>query len=268
MSAIKLPKDLATVLDDAWTATQKVPGHLGENEARFLGLLAAGLPSRGAIVEIGSFKGRSTVMLAKVAGHYGLGPVVAIDPHNSPILLDREANPDASSYQDFLDSVRSAGVSHLVEPHRAYSADVARTWDRPIRLLWIDGDHSYDGAKKDLDGFLPYLLPLGAVALHDTLNAFSGPIRVFVEDILRSDRFGPAGFVHSIGWAQFRPEDGLKYRDRRMSLAHRATRLIPFVADDKELRGWAKRLYKFNRFRVPHSAIDPNEWAALLGAVG
>jgi hypothetical protein len=110
------------------------------------------------------------------------------------------------------------------------------------------------------------MVPLGVVALHDALNAFPGPIRVFVEDILRSDRFGPAGFVHSIAWAQFRPEDGEGFRERRSSLARRASRLIPFVQSGEELRGMTKRRYKFNRFRVPHSAIHPDDWASLLNS--
>lgn len=79
---ITIPGDLHKVIDEAWEATRTVPGYLLENEARFLGLLAACTPATGRIVEIGSFKGRSTVMLAKVAAHYGLGQVVAIDPHN------------------------------------------------------------------------------------------------------------------------------------------------------------------------------------------
>jgi predicted O-methyltransferase YrrM len=83
---INLPPDLDIVLERSWAEARKVPGHLVENEARFLGLLAACVPVKGSIVEIGSFKGRSTVMLAKIAAHYGLGPIVAIDPHNSPIL--------------------------------------------------------------------------------------------------------------------------------------------------------------------------------------
>jgi len=264
LETIKIPADLETVLNEAWEETRKVPGHLGENEARFLGLLAACAPARGAIVEIGSFKGRSTVMLAKVASRYSFGPVVAIDPHNSPILLDHQANPEASSYQDFLDFINAAGVSNHVESHLAYSTDVASFWNRPIRLLWIDGDHSYEGAKKDLDGFFPHLVSLGIVAFHDALNAFPGPIRVFVEDVLGSDRFGPAGFVHSIAWAQFRPEDGHAFREQRSSLARRASRLIPFVESGSELYGMAKRRYKLNRFRVPHSAIDPRDWASLL----
>jgi predicted O-methyltransferase YrrM len=264
LARLKIPADLETVLNDAWEQTRRVPGHLEENEARFLGLLAACVPASGAIVEIGSFQGRSTVMLAKVASHYGLGPIVAIDPHNSPILLDRQAHPEASSYQDFLDSIHAAGVSHQVESHVAYSTDVASSWNRPIRLLWIDGDHSYEGAKKDLDGFFPHLVPLGVVAFHDALNVFPGPIRVFVEDVLHSDQFGPAGFVHSIAWAQFRPQDGHTFRERRSLLARRASRLIPFVESGKELHGMAKRRYKLNRFRVPHSTIDAWEWASLV----
>jgi len=215
-------------------------------------------------VEIGSFQGRSTVMPATVASHCGLRPIVAIDPHNSPILLDHHANPEASSYQAFLDSIHAAGVSSNVESHLAYSTDVASSWNRPIRLLWIDGDHSYEGAKKDLDGFFPHLVSLGVAAFHDALNAFPGPIRVFVEDVLRADRFGPAGFVHSIAWAQFRPGDGHAFREWRSSLAGRASRLIPFVENGNELRGMAKKRYKLSRFRVPHSAIDPGKWASLV----
>lgn len=264
MAAITVPRDFHNAINEAWEQTRNVPGHLGEQEARFLGLLAGCTPATGAIVEIGSFQGRSTVMLAKVASRYGLGPVVAIDPHNSPILFDHETNPEASSYEDFLASISAAGLRDHVEPHRAYSADVAKSWKRPIRLLWIDGDHTLEGAKRDLDGFLPYVVPGGVVAFHDALNAFPGPIRVFVEDILRSDRFGPAGFVHSIAWAQFRPNDGHRFQRSRSSLARRAARLLPFVERGDELHGLAKKLYKFYRFRVPHSAIGARRWTSLV----
>src|ERR1700722_5988908 len=159
LASINIPADLDSVLNGAWGETWKVAGHLEENEARFLGLLAACVPANGAIIEIGSFRGRSTVMLAKVASHYGLGPVVAIDPHNSPILLDHHADPESSSYKDFLNSIHAAGVSNHVESHVAYSTDVASLWKRPIRLLWIDGDHSYEGAKNDFHRFFAHLVP-------------------------------------------------------------------------------------------------------------
>jgi predicted O-methyltransferase YrrM len=266
LAAIEIPADLDAVLDAAWAAACKVPGYLMEDEARLLGTIAACVPASGTIVEIGSFKGKSTVMLAKVAEHYGLGSIVAIDPHNSPELLDRQADPAASSYKDFLRNIEAAGIASQVEPHRAYSKDVSAGWNQPIRFLWIDGDHTYQGAKTDFDGFFPHVSPNGVVAIHDTLNVFSGPIRVFVEDILRSNQFGAAGFCHSIAWSQFRPQDGSQFQKQRARLERVAAPLIPFVKDDKELHGLTKLLYKLTRSRVPRSAISPAKWVSMLNS--
>jgi SAM-dependent methyltransferase len=265
---ITIPADLHKVIDEAWEATRTVPGYLLENEARFLGLLAACTPAKGRIVEIGSFKGRSTVMLAKVASHYALGQVVAIDPHNYN-LSEKVGGGNsparaASTHEDFLNSLRTASVLEHVEFHHALSKDVSSSWNEPIRLLWIDGDHSYQGAKDDYDGFAPHVNPFGVIALHDALNAFSGPIRVLVEEMLHSKQFGPAGFVHSIAWAQYRPEDGQKFEEKRNRLARRAARLIPFVKDDVELRGLKKKLYKLHRSRVPRKLPGAAEWSALF----
>src|SRR5262249_31632632 len=115
-----------------------------------------------------------------------------------------------------------------------------------------------------VEGFTRHMEPLGVVAIHDALNAFPGPIRVFVEDVLGSDRFGPAGFVHSIAWAQFRPEDGNAFREKRQALARRASRLIPFVRDGEQLSGMRKRQFKFWRYVLPHSAVDAKEWVAKV----
>jgi hypothetical protein len=261
---LTIPTDLKKVIDEAWEATKLVPGYLLENEAKFLGVLAAIIPAAGAIVEIGSYRGRSTVMLAKVAAHYGVGPIVAIDPHNSPILVNPDGSNSKSSYEDFLHSIRQAGIEQYVEPHLAYSTDVSATWNRPIRLLWIDGDHSYSGANADFAGFLPYVNPNGVIALHDALSNFEGPIRVFVEEMLRSDRFGPAGFVHSIAWSQYRPADGQKFQPQRAQLAKRASKLIDLVEEGQQLRGLKKMRFKLTRSRVPRFPLTHEAWAKQL----
>jgi len=263
---VEVPGDLESVLDAAWNAAEPIPGFLGESEARLLGTIAACVPRAGAIVEIGSFKGKSTVTLAKVASHYGLGPVVAIDPHNfnNVELEAHRTSPDASSYNEFLHNLDTAGVQDVVEVHRAYSTDVARGWNRSISFLWIDGDHSYRGAKADFDGFVGHLLPGGVVAFHDALHEFAGPIRVFVEDVLRSDRFGAAGFVQSIAWAQFRPQDGERFRDSRAALDRVAAPLIPLLQGERELHGVRKLRFKVKRSRMPRGAVSPQAWAASV----
>ena len=166
MAVVQIPSDLGQVLDEAWEAAKNIPGYLTESEARFLGLAAACAPGEGAIVEIGSFKGKSTVMLSKVSQHYGKGPVVAIDPHNfnSPELEELRTAPDASSYREYLGNLEAAGVSEFVDTRRAYSSDVSVKWNMPIRFLWIDGNHTYQGAKEDYDGFFRHVVPLGILA--------------------------------------------------------------------------------------------------------
>lgn len=262
------PGDIEQTIESAWQRTRLVPGFLGENEARFLGTLAACTPAQGTIVEIGSFKGKSTVMLASVASRYGQGPVVAIDPHAGLSYLGADAPHQAPTFEEFLTSIKSAGVEQNVEIRRAFSRDVAKQWNRPIRLLWIDGDHSYRGCKEDFDLFSPYLAEGAVVAFHDSLNAFEGPIRVFVEEILRSDRFGPSGFVHSIAWSQFRPADSLRFLKLRQKLERRASRLLPFVAHDASPAGLRKIAFKLHRSLVPRKPISASQSAALLALSG
>ncbi len=269
MNTVQVPADLDAALDEAWAAAEGVSGFLLEQEARFLGRMAVCAHRDGVIVEIGSFKGKSTVMLGKLAQRYGIGPIVAIDPHtfHNVELVEHRSTPGATSYDAFLNNLETAGVSSSIEVHRAFSSEVAAAWNRPIRLLWIDGDHSYPGAKSDFDGFFPHVLPNGFVALHDALHEFAGPIRVFVEDMLRSDRFGAAGFVSSIAWSEFRPDDGAKFRGTRAKLERAASRLLPLVADDQPLHGPRKLLYKLNRSRVPRSLPSQQQWTAMLNRV-
>jgi MMP 1-O-methyltransferase len=257
---VAAPADLAQSLEEAWARVRATPGFLTEREARFLALIAACTPAAGVILEIGSYKGKSTVGLASIALRYGLGPVVAVDPHSSPSITDPGSGAGRSSWDEFQANLRAAGVGGAVEAHRVYSRDLARDWHRPIRLLWIDGDHTYSGAKADFDLFHAHLVSGGIVALHDVLHMFEGPDRVFAEDILRSDSFGPAGLCGSIGWAQYRPADGARWRVAREALARRFVRVIPLVKDGRAPTGLRKLLYKFWRRMVPHGAPNPATW--------
>jgi hypothetical protein len=257
-SLVELPSDFNSVVTQAWQQASAVPGFLSELEFRTLALLAYCAPRDGVIVEIGSFKGKSTLALASVARQYGLGPVVSIDPHSAPSVTDPDLQGKASSFDDFVTTIRTAKLEQQVETHRAFSHEVAADWNRRIRMLWIDGDHTYKGTKADFDLFSLYLADNATVALHDTLGKnFDGPIRVFVENILRSDDFGPAGFSYSLGWSQYRPGDGWKFREQRKRLERRAARLIPFVTSGRKMQGVNKLQYKILRSLIPHSKL-PN----------
>lgn len=202
--------------------------------------------------------------LASIAKRYSLGAVVTVDPHTGPSATDPDVGATGSSWDDFRATVGAAGVEDAVEAHRAYSRDLARDWDRPIRFLWIDGDHTYRGAKEDIELFRAQLVPGAIVALHDVLHSFEGPVRVFAEELLASDLFGPAGLCGSIGWAQYRPGDGARWRSARRKLARRVARLIPFVREGREPTGFAKLRYKLWRGLVPHAAPDAAAWVRAI----
>lgn len=242
----------------------KIEGFLSPSEMRFLALMAAFPRARGAVLEIGSFKGRSTFILASAAKLAGEDRIFAVDPLVAPSETDPDLGGEASSEADFLRNLDEAGVAGNVEFFKEFSGELAPRWDRPIRLLWIDGDHTYKGTKADLDGFLPSLSDGAIVAMHDVLHEFEGGIRVFAEDILGSPHFGACGFVGSIAWAQYRndPAKTERFRARKLKLGKKAARLIPFVSGGGTLTGLRKKRYKILRALVPHGAADPAKWLA------
>jgi predicted O-methyltransferase YrrM len=159
-------------------------GWLSEAQGRALFDAAAATRGRGAIVEIGSWKGRSTAWLAAGASIAGQR-VHAIDPH----LRSRE-DPAANTLSEFMANIGRAGLAHAVEPLVMTSMDAAEKLTGQIELLFIDGDHEYEGVKRDADLWLPRLVDGGLVVFHDVASAgYSGPRRVFRRCICWSPRF-------------------------------------------------------------------------------
>lgn len=256
------PENFDAFVENLLKDVETVEGYLAPNEMRFLALLAACPTAEGEILEIGSFKGKSTVILAKSAALTGKSKINAVDPMTAPSETDPDLRGDASSFADFQKNIEAHKVAENVEFHQTFSYDLAKSWDKPIRLLWIDGDHTYKGTKLDFEGFAKHLSDGAIVAIHDVLHEFEGGIRVFMEDILLSPNFGACGFCGSIAWAQFRVDEkkSRKFQDEKLILYKKLSRLIPFLVFKKELKGFVKKKYKFFRSRVPHGAVDPHEW--------
>ena len=263
-----IPPGFNTVLDEILLLASGVEGHLIPKEIRFLALLAAVPSTTGEVLEIGSFKGKSTVVLAKAALLANQARIIAVDPLTSPSKTDPDLGAQTSGWRDFQANLKKTGVLQTVEFHQQRSEDLAKKWDpsRKLRLLWIDGDHTYRGAKLDFDLFLPFLNDGAIVAIHDVLHQFDGPARIFAEDMLLSPNFGAAGFCGSIGWAQYvrSPNRSAKTMALKSDLYRRLTRIIPDLAFDQELKGLSKARYKLARARIPHGEISP---AAFLGQI-
>jgi predicted O-methyltransferase YrrM len=166
---------------------------LTPNEVDFLYHLGRVNHCPGVIVEIGSFKGKSTIALARGAAASHGAKVYAIDPHRvqpeEGYLEDTEA--------EFFANIRTAGVAEQVVPMIMTSEEAVRNWREPVRLLWIDGDHRYEPSKLDFTLWEPHVVQGGIIAMHDTIRK-QGPKRVLWEKVFRSGRFQNIAIIDNI----------------------------------------------------------------------
>jgi predicted O-methyltransferase YrrM len=186
-----------TSADQVAAIAGQIEGWLSEPQGRALYAAAAACSGRGAIVEIGSWKGRSTVWLAHGAAVAGQ-KVLAIDPH-----VGSREDPHERTLDAFLANLERAGAAASVEPLVMTSAEAVRRIDGPVELLFVDGDHSPEGARSDADRWLPRVMEGGTVMFHDVATSgYSGPRRVFQQRICRSRQFHRIRRVGSMAIAE------------------------------------------------------------------
>ncbi len=149
-------------------AAMAVQGHVPEEDVRALVGLARGVPAGAAIVEIGSYRGRSAVALALGAQLSARNRVYAIDPHTEFVgPLGGHYGPvdQAALYNNLT----RAGLGDQVAVVCLPSLAAARGWPaRDVGLLWIDGDHTAAAVRADYEAWQPWVLPGGVVAFHDS----------------------------------------------------------------------------------------------------
>ena len=164
-----------------------VPGWLSDEEATALYELAKGCTGRGVIVEIGSFKGRSTICLGLGSQAGRSVPIYAIDPGHG-----------WKRFAEFQANIRRARIEALVTPIAAASADAFPDFPEPaIELLFIDGSHRYDLVDLDFHLWTRKLLDGGMLAMHDTNAYFPGSCRVAEEQMYKGSRYRHVRFIYS-----------------------------------------------------------------------
>jgi len=127
---------------------------------------ARAIELQGAIVEVGSYCGRSTVVLGSVVRDRRPGGVMhAIDPHEGQIEMGQGQGDIRSTLGEFASNIEGAGLTQVVRPIVANSYNVA--WSEPIALLFVDAMHDYANVKRDFEHFEPFVEPGGYVAFHD-----------------------------------------------------------------------------------------------------
>ncbi len=204
-----MPADFVTVLD----RVVAVEGWLSDEQARRLYDRAAALTADATIVEIGSFRGRSTIVLASAAAA-GIS-VIAIDPHAGGDRGPREITPDRelgdTDHAAFVENLARAGVIERVDHVRSESDAAHPRVSGPVDLLYVDGAHRLGPARRDLLGWGERVAPGGTMMVHDSFSSVGVTLALSTTTF-----FGPR-------WRYVGRTGSLaEYRRERMGLRSRA----------------------------------------------
>lgn len=128
------------------------------------------------IVEVGAWKGASTVHMAGICKEMGLDTVIySVDCWVGPLGVKLCKTPRSSIpkrwdeptfYHQFLFNIKASGHDDCVVPFQAMSvpaAQVLRDWGVFPELLYIDAAHDKFSALEDMKAYWPLLKPGGVL---------------------------------------------------------------------------------------------------------
>ena len=150
----------------------------------------------GCIIEVGSYRGRSTMALGRGSMDGHRVPVFAIEPHEEFTgILGGQFGPDdrAAFFRAMLDSQ----CYEIVRLINLSSEQVTTHWTKPVALLWLDGDHSYEGVSRDMCCWSPHLTANAIVAFHDSTDRNIGPHKV-IDELLETGLFRKTAVVSKL----------------------------------------------------------------------
>jgi predicted O-methyltransferase YrrM len=138
-----------TYLNNLYNMVNKIEGWQVPYQLAML--FFVGLVNEGRLVEIGSWKGKSTITLL-------MGGGLCIDAVD---LFDK-------SLDDFKKNLNEFQLLDNVNIHVGKSVDISKTFENEsVDLIFIDGNHDYENVKNDILSWYPKLKKGGLMFGHD-----------------------------------------------------------------------------------------------------
>jgi predicted O-methyltransferase YrrM len=147
----------------------EISGWMSETELAFLNTIAHSITADGKVVEIGSWKGRSTVAICEALKQKPEVEFYAVDTFEGDpeIWKDgyKEELDNDSIYKEFQKNTAEYGFLKII---RTTSNEASIQFaDESLDWVFLDGDHSYDAVCNDVRAWFPKLKYGGLLSGHD-----------------------------------------------------------------------------------------------------
>lgn len=173
----------AVSYDDIAASVAAVEGWMTPEQGRRLFEAARRCRPGGRIVEIGSFRGKSTIVLATAAPDDV--EIVAIDPHagndRGPQELAGFESEAADDHAVFNANLAAAGVAGRVRHVRSFSDAAHADVGDPIDVLYIDGAHRFAPARRDIAEWGGRVTDGGTLLIHDAFSSIGVTLAILRE---------------------------------------------------------------------------------------
>lgn len=157
----------------------RIPTHATIDELLALHEIAMQVPPDLGILEIGTHLG-ATLNCLGAATEKVKNKLFAVDTWNNETMPDGVKD----TFDEFLKNCK-----HLMKRLKIIRIDSKKLDTQliphPIGLIFIDGDHSYEGFQKDFEFALKKIVPGGVIACHDFCQNHPGVTRVISEAIIK-----------------------------------------------------------------------------------
>jgi SAM-dependent methyltransferase/predicted O-methyltransferase YrrM len=183
-----------------------VQGWLTDAQAARLQAAAERTGPGARIVEIGSYHGRSTIVLASAAPL--AREIVAIDPHagndRGPRQWEGTADEGEADRRAFRENLERAGIAERVRHVRRPSQAALNAVEGAVDVVYVDGAHRFAPASADIVRWGARVSPGGTLLVHDAFASLGVTLAVG-RHLLASRHFRYAGRSGSL--AEYRRED-------------------------------------------------------------
>lgn len=156
----------------------ELDGLISRDVGELLHNFAALVRADQSIVELGSYRGKSTCYLATGAALENRPRVYAVDAWSIEVSAWRNAvlsQLPSPEYNDFIAQLVKADVAELVTPVRSLTTLAAEFFDgEPVGLLYIDGDHHREAVLADFRAWRRHLAQ-DAVIIFDDYGVTKNP---------------------------------------------------------------------------------------------